>query len=350
MSDYPMVLSFFEDKWATVPTTVPSTFTELAETLRYASTLDRPRTDKTKVMSVVPALFDPPKRLKDNITERYCFTGDVDGDTGFILTFDEMVAALRAHGLAFIVHTTTKSSVQTNRYRVILPYARPLTVHESEAASSSIHQMLGEVFDTKTFDAGRLSIFPQAWRGDPADALIPWDENDTHHAFEADVCGAPLDADAIMAAYPPQPKAATVSAASQAQVQAFLAAQTTRPIDFHILTDLDRSPIVKAEWIDAFQTAQAGGRMFSFLNKIAGRGIALGYAIDVQTLVILAQAMDARTGTRGRVGLVREAEKALGRAIAYQQQQALSPASPKYSDKQLMNSLKARKTKSRVRY
>lgn len=134
-----MIVSFFENTWSKDAQIVTTNFAELAETLRFGSSLTMPRTDKEKVMCVVPAAFDPPQRLKANVTARYAFTGDVDGDTDTILTFEEMVSILTELGLAFIVHTTTKSTVHQNRYRVIIPYARPLTVEESEAASSSIH-------------------------------------------------------------------------------------------------------------------------------------------------------------------------------------------------------------------
>lgn len=308
-----MIVSFFENTWSKDAQTVPTTFAELAETLRFGSTLTMPRTDKEKVMCVVPAAFDPPQRLKANITARFAFTGDVDGDTDTILTMDEMVALLTHYGLAFIVHSTTKSTVHQNRYRVIIPFDRPLTVAESEGVSSSLHQMLGEVFDTKTFDAGRLSIFPQAWTGSPPNALA-WDEADTHHAFVANVSGAALNADQIMADYPPVIRAEVENKASVAEVEAFIETRTVRTdVDWMTLTDLDRSPIVNRTFVDEFLTSQPGGRFFRFLNRVAGRALAKDYPIDAQTLVALGKEIDARAGVRGRTGIVREA----GRALAY---------------------------------
>ena len=314
-----MIVAFFENTWSKDAQIVPTTFAELAETLRFGSSLTMPRTDKEKVMCVVPAEFDPPQRLKANVVGRYAFTGDVDGDTDTILTFDEMVSILTELGLAFIVHTTTKSTVHQNRYRVIIPYGRPLTVAESEAASSSIHQMLGEVFDTKTFDAGRLSIFPQAWTGAPPNALA-WDEADTHHAFEANVTGIPLDADQIVADYPPVIRAEVENKASIAEVEAFIESRPIRTdVDFVTLTDLDRSPIVRPEFVEEFLTSAPGGRFFRFLNRVAGRALAKDFPIDPQTLVALGKEMDARAGNRGRTGIVREAQRALAYAIRQHQ-------------------------------
>ena len=314
-----VIVAFFENTWSKDAQIVPTTFAELAETLRVGSSLTMPRTDKEKVMCVVPAAFDPPQRLKANVTARYAFTGDVDGDTDFVLTFEEMVAVLRSKNLAFIVHTTTKSTVHQNRYRVIIPYARPLTVAESEAASSSIHQMLGEVFDTKTFDAGRLSIFPQAWTGAPPNALA-WDEADTHHAFAVNVDGASLDADQIMADYPPVIRAEVENKASVAEVEAFIESRPIRTnVDFVTLTDLDASPIIRPEFVEAFLTSAPGGRFFRFLNRVAGRALAKDYPIDAHALVAIGKAMDARAGVRGRTGIVREAQRALAFAIRQHQ-------------------------------
>lgn len=326
-----MIASFFENTWSKDAMVEATTFAELAETLRYASTLTMDRTSKEKVMCIVPAEFDPPQRLKANVVSRYAFTGDVDGDTPTILTMAEMVSILRELGLAFIVHTTTKSTVHQNRYRVILPYARPLTVAESEAASSSIHQRLGEVFDTKTFDAGRLSIFPQAWTGLPAGTVTPddafanplakvWDQADEHHAFEADVTGAPIDADQIMADYPPIIRAEVENTASVAEVEAFMESRTVRAdVDFMTLTDLDRSPIIRPAFVEEFLTSAPGGRFYRFLNRVAGRALAKDYPIDAHTLVAIGKEMDGRAGNRGRTGIVREAQRALAYAVRQHQ-------------------------------
>lgn len=315
----PMIVSFFDNTWSKDAMVETTTFAELAETLRYGSTLAMPRSDKEKVMCVVPAAFDPPQRLKANVTFRYCFTGDVDGDTATILTFDQMVAILTELGLAFIVHSTTKSTVHQNRYRVILPFDRPLTVEESEAASSSIHQMLGEVFDTKTFDAGRLSIFPQAWEGAPPNALA-WDEADTHHAFATNIEGDAVDADTIMVNWPPVIRAEVEKTATVAEVQAFIESRPVRDdVDFLTLIDLDQSPIVRPEFVQEFISSPPGGRFFKFLNRVAGRALAKNLPIDTATLVALGREVDIRAGVRGRTGIIREASRALAYAITQHQ-------------------------------
>ena len=179
--------------------------------------------------------------------------------------------------------------------------------------------MLGEVFDTKTFDAGRLSIFPQAWTGAPPNALA-WDEADTHHAFAANVTGAPLNADQIMADYPPVIRAEVENKASVAEVEAFIESRPVRTdVDFFTLTDLDRSPIIRPAFVEEFLTSQPGGRFFRFLNRVAGRALAKDYPIDAQTLVALGKEIDARAGVRGRTGIVREAQRALAYAIRQHQ-------------------------------
>ena len=238
------------------------TFADLAEVMAVSATVPTARAEKGAAMCVVPARFSPERRARANVVERFAFTGDVDGDKPGDPGFDGMVARLNDLGLAHIVHTTTKSTVSQNRYRVILPFDAPLTGAESEAAWSSINQMFGSIFDPKTFDAARLSIMPRAWFGaPPPDDFPDWDEAEAYHRFSYRD-GDPVVVEAIMAAFPP-----ALAPRREEDDGAALAAILSRAavnVEFAELTDLDRSPLVTPDMVTEYLVRVSGRTVFPF--------------------------------------------------------------------------------------
>jgi hypothetical protein len=295
-----LIISFFDSAKDNIPKQSDVTFAELASILEAHADCARHRLAKEFTPAVVPANFDPPRRAKVNVQQRFAFTGDVDD--GAILDFAEMAMVLGELRIAHILHTTTKSTFAANRYRVIIPFLEPLTTAEYEAACSSIHQMLGEVFDTKTFDAGRLSFVPQAWHGAPED-YETWDDSNAHHAFVYSE-GSPLDAHAIMEAYPPKlPQSVT-----EADLSAYL--QPLANVDPD-LTDLDLSPLVTERMRDDFAISPPGGRFYRFMIRVAGRALRKGIPVDEHIILSLAMKMNARVGSPKRINARHEARNAI---------------------------------------
>jgi hypothetical protein len=315
-----MIVSFFDGCDDNTPNRCDWSFEDLTEVLAFASTVPQKREAKESVMCVVPADFEPCRRASDNAI-RYAFTGDVDGDKPGDLGFAGTVSLLSSLGLAFIAHTTTKSTLHTNRYRVILPFSEPLARADYEAVWDSINQMLGDIFDTKTFDAGRLSIVPCAWYGAPAgySPLTPWDEADSHHGYAACAYGSPIDAEGLLEVCPPRLRATADSFAPQiAEIAEILAASPPlSDFDYHQLVDLDRSPLVRAEAIADYLSAPPGGRYFSFLCAVANTAIRQRLPCDETVIHALGLAMNARGQDRKRRS-IREVRRAINFVAGHQ--------------------------------
>ncbi|MFC3079484.1 hypothetical protein ACFODL_15400 [Phenylobacterium terrae] len=301
-----MHVSFFDDVHDNRPKTVDATFDEYAELLRYASELPFARDTKTAAMCSVPALFDPPQRGSINVVQRYAFTGDVDGDKPGDPGFDGMVALLARVGFRFVVHTTTNSSLTTNRYRVIIPFTKPVDGPTYEALCTSINQMLGSIFDESTFDVGRLSIVAHRWRG--ASDKLP-NESDGHHGFAAVLEGDDLDPEIIMSAYPPVIREKPDDAATTAFLAEYVA--SVEDHDIFALMDFDRSPLVRPEFIDAYLMSPSGGRFYSFMVKVAGRALAKGLPCTPEIVLALGLEMSRRGGKSHRPYARHEAQNAV---------------------------------------
>ena len=306
-----MIVSFFKSCEDNIPQTCEMSFEDLTEVLATGSLVAQKREAKEAVMCVVPADFQPAKRASDNAI-RYAFTGDVDGDRPGDPGFDGMVSLLEALGLAFIIHTTTKSTIHCNRYRVILPFTEPLSRQTYEEVWDSINQMLGDVFDAKTFDAARLSIVPCAWHGAPDGYdLVQWVESEAHHGFAAKPDGWSIDAASITLAYPPRPRGHAVLNAPTYDVSAVLAAAPpVSDYDYHELIDLDRSPMVRPEAVTDYLTAPSGGRFFKFLCSVASVALLKGLPMDESVIFALGMAMNDRGRDRKRRS-IREARRAI---------------------------------------
>lgn len=301
--------TFFESVRDITAKPVELTFLELAEMMSESAAVPMHRADKEDAMCVIPARFAPQRRARANIVERFAFTGDVDGDMPGDPGFDGMVAGLDGLGVAYIAHTTTKSTITANRYRVILPFASPLSADDSEALWSSINQMFGSIFDAKTFDASRLSVMPRAWFGAPSPDDFPdWDEADAHHGFRYRD-GDAVVAETIMAAFPPILDDRSSDHGGEA-----LAAVMSRcsiNVDLAELTDLDRSPLVTREMVADYLSSPPGGRFFRFMCRLAGRALTKGVNCDEDIILALGMAMNRRADNRRRPSARREARRAL---------------------------------------
>jgi hypothetical protein len=305
--------TFFASVRDIIAKPVQLTFPELAEMMAEASAVPIHRLDKENAMCVVPARFAPLTRTSANVVERFAFTGDVDGGKPGDPGFDGVVRRLDDLGLAYIVHTTTKSTVTANRYRVIIPFSSPLTAEDSEAAWSSIDQLFGSIFDERTYEACRLSIMPRAWFGAPdPDEFTEWNEAAAHHALRYRE-GDPLDAHALMLAYPPAPAAFRQE---DDATSATIVIPDADDVDFAELTDLDRSPLVTPAMVADYLSAPVGGRFFRFMCRVAGRALNQGVGCDEDTILSLGMAMNRRADNRCRPTARREARRALRYAVS----------------------------------
>lgn len=306
-----LVYSFFSNTRTVFPDVASGSFADLVGLLEYASTFERPRADKAATMCVVPARFEPERRAAANVVARCAFTGDVDGDAPGDGGFDWMAEVLSGLGVAYAIHSTTKSDIKNNRYRVILPFSAPVTADEYVASCWCIHSMLGEVFDTKTFDPARLSILPQRWTGEPPHYPY-WDETEAHHGLKAETHKPAIDVAWLRATFPAERPRLVPTVPSETVATRISEPPPFANFDDAELTDFERSPLVTAKMVSAYNGAVPGGRFFSFMCAAACRAFAMGLPCDPHVILQLGLEMNSR-GPRSqrRTDGLREANRAV---------------------------------------
>ncbi len=261
-------------------------------------------------------------RRKAAVLRWHWFAADIDNDNpNAIITVEEMVEVVRAYGLAYVIHGTTKSRAERHRYRLILPISRPIEAAEYEAVWASINAKFFSIFDNATRDPSRLFFVPARWKG-------------AHWAFEAGE-GEPLDIDRVTVEQPvvlppkpvfePVPLAAVpVIVGEMAEMRAKLLAQKHGVAEWGDVLDPDRSPFVSQGMRDDYRIAQEGGRFFKFMARAAARAIERGYPITAGEVERLGLAMDAQVTGKRRHNSLSEAGRALQWATANASQDDVS--------------------------
>lgn len=293
-------ISIFDSCHDRSPQPATLTWVEFIDLLTFAAEQPASRADKTSVMAFTPSTYRAgASRAKANVQTVSMIALDVD-DGG--ISAAQIADRLAAHDLAFIVHSTTKSTLAHNRYRIIVPLAEAVQGDRYPDLFGAARQALDGLPDRACSDASRLNILPRHWTGAP-EGSADWDEDQAHHALITRQ-GQPLDAERLIGRFPAPPESAF------------------EPVSF--LVPIDRDP--DSEWgryvtpriFEAYSTAQPGGRLFRFMSAVAVRAIGRGLPISAALLADLAGQMNAM-GPRPsrRPGLHREAQRALDHAAQY---------------------------------
>jgi hypothetical protein len=105
-----------------------------------------------------PTLYLPEaRRGKDGVHSVSCAVGDFD--TGIDLY--EIVPRLQERGLAWVAHTTHSHLVEHPKFRVIVPFSRPVPAVEWPATWTRLaHHLFGLALDPAAKDASRIYYLP----------------------------------------------------------------------------------------------------------------------------------------------------------------------------------------------
>jgi len=140
-----------------------------------------------------PAIFDPPRRARENVTQVFALVLDYDKGT----PIDD---ALRLWGEWYgCLHTSRSHTLEKPRFRVILPFKRPVTPAEYPRIwkwANALAREAGQELDQAPKDPSRFWYLP-------AQSPAPYV---TH-----ELTGEPIDPDPILSV--PEPKAAPPSSA-----------------------------------------------------------------------------------------------------------------------------------------
>lgn len=282
--------SFFPSVRDTIPTYETFSWRGACDRLHAWSLIARPPSakDAGTVPTISPAEFRPGATRRKDAVVRWSFAAfDIDNDDPTRSTPFEDVMELLGD-LPHVLHSTTKSRAERHRMRMILPLSRPVEINEFDAFWWAANERFGRLFDPRTRDPSRVFFIPAAWDG-------------AENRFARRVEGAPLDVDALFAAYP-MPVFSAVASASVADTVWRLAP----PCD-------DPAALVTDEMQQEYLSAPVGsGRFYKFMCRVAARARFLGVSITAADLEALALMMDGASGkARPRTGARREAEHAL---------------------------------------
>jgi len=235
----------------------------------------------------------------------YAITADIDD--GDVLPMSAMVSKLNQLSLYYVVHSTTKSTQDQNRYRVILPLDEPFPADEFPSLFASFRLSLDGLPDRACSDASRLNIVPRFWVGSPDDSILIWDDAEAHHDFQAEVNGLPLDARRLMTDFPVTP-----------EIEKAVEVRPLTPTERQSI-EIERDRLVSPAIVKSYMEAPSrGGRLFRFMSAVAVRAIYADQPISAAVLADLALEMNAKGPSPSRrTGLHREAQRAIDNAARY---------------------------------
>ncbi len=152
-------LSLFQNKRDTVPQVVERSWDELCEQFK------RPKIRAAKDgLLFAPAVFEPAKRLKENVQEISILCLDIDKDAPDISTLKTQLAALRAGYVIYTTHSHLRET-DTNpnaepRFRVAVPLDSPIPAKDFPGLWQYAKQKTGLLLDESAKDASRMFYTP----------------------------------------------------------------------------------------------------------------------------------------------------------------------------------------------
>lgn len=253
--------------------------------------------EKADTPAISPAIYrDGDTRRKASVIKWGAWAAfDIDNNVPGVpaVSFHALESRLISIGLAYVLHTTTKSTDSDHRLRLILPLSRPIMMDEFDAFWMGANQWLGGGTDRSTSDPNRIFYIPAQWEG-------------ANNLFTAMTSGTPLDVDTL-----PKP-AIPVRAASLSSPLNPHRHRALKHLPVNAITDLFTSPLLTSRAIQAFAQSPQGGRLFRLMCSIVGRAEHLGYLVTPEDVTALALAVDSLIGPpKSRHNALREAQNAM---------------------------------------
>lgn len=216
-------------------------------------------------------------------------------------SFHDLCQYLDGLGYRYIAYSTTKSTEDHNKFRVLMPYARDIPVEYCQAAWHKCNaDFFNGAIDPSTKDEARLSFLPAKWEGDIflENGNLIYNEK-PHAAFRCRKHGAPVLSDKDVSAL-------TISANKGKKTKPWAAGTIVLPIlstiqteklaQFHkpdapcwaLLADLNHSPLV-TPWMRDELPQHEGNRDYRFMSYCASNAIQKNLPVNLDTLLVLAE-------------------------------------------------------------
>lgn len=157
-----MIVTFFADAYAVIPTAIETEWSDFVSLLRESSQVSRNTADKLTWTMMSPAIYaeDGQRSIADVVGVEWLAIDYDDGTSIF-----EVEAWCRSQGLAYVVYTTSKSSGDMHRFRLVIPLTGRVEAAAYPALWSACRRMLPGTIDPATKDVTRLSVMPAHWAG-----------------------------------------------------------------------------------------------------------------------------------------------------------------------------------------
>lgn len=285
-------LSFFVDVRHKAPVSARLSWTDLCEYLETVSRDVAHPASKTETACFSPARYrEGSSRGLEGALDWTMAAVDLDDKAGGGWRFEDAAEFCDALGLANVVYTTSSSTPDQHRLRVLAPLSRRVEKGEFAAFWYALNQLFGGDVDSQTKDISRMFVEPRAWTG-------------ADNRFSAVREGLAIDPDEIMTRYPAPPLAPVAS------LPARLVNRPAGALSWADSNALEDSRIVPASALERALMAPQGGRMIAFLTSCAMSAFARKFEITVHDLVNLGEALSARLG-RSAHNLLHDASNAL---------------------------------------
>lgn len=256
--------------------------------LAEQSAIPASRDDKHSTVALSTARYpDGVTRAKANAIDASAIALDVD--EGW--TIDAAEDAVEELMTPYVIYTTTKSTLDEHRFRILLFLDRPVDAVEYEALWYGLAKRFDTTMDAKTRDISRISIMPRMWDG-------------AYNDFRWDSRGILLDVDAILKHYPKDVKPEPAAEASSMFFDALqahrmdLRRQRNADVDPATLTDIHNSPIVPSKTLNEAMSSSQGGRTYKLLCAVAASALRQGYTVGVAELASISKQFSAIAGRK----------------------------------------------------
>ncbi|WP_242122210.1 hypothetical protein [Sphingomonas lacusdianchii] len=273
----------------------PIDWSEFADLMAQQSQEVAEPSTKAMQLCISPAIYPSGSyRSKAAATGWNWFAADIDNKAGNRpgATIYEIADVMDAFASPYLIYTTASHQPEAQCFRLMFPLDRVIDAHEFDAVWRSFAIGFG-CFDEQTKDISRLFIAPRAWVGR---------SNQLLHRM----AGRPMRVDDIVAAYP-----APVEPRIDPGLMEIARASRHDGRRADNLADLDSSPVVPTNAVEAALTGAPGGRMFRFLCSVACSAHRKGYALDAYDLRQIGAEMAMRMGRRDNGDLARDVRNAL---------------------------------------
>ncbi len=158
--------SLFENKTATKPQAVTSTWAIFCERFKKPTV----RTSKDGLL-FSPAIFDPPKRLNENVSALSLLVFDFDHHADF----DTIKTKIESLNVNFLIHSTFSHLRKTDknpdaepRFRVCIPFCCPVPAEDFPAVWNHVKNITGLPIDESAKDVSRMFYTPAIIKKDAA--------------------------------------------------------------------------------------------------------------------------------------------------------------------------------------